>query len=91
MESGGETTGSDPLSSRWMDFEPPQGSGVLRIRIRCCDNHRKNGNWLKWQSLSRMFQENQWRVMRIEIGRSSCYADPPKHCLGVITSIKGYP
>ena len=27
-----------------------------------------------------MFRENRWHVMRVEIGRSSSYADPPKHC-----------
>jgi hypothetical protein len=29
-----------------------------------------------------MFRENRWGVMRVEIGRSSSYADPPKHCWG---------
>jgi len=53
----------------------------MRIRIRCRDNDHETCNWLKWQGLSRMFQENRWRVIWAEIGRSSSYADPPKHCL----------
>jgi hypothetical protein len=52
----------------------------MRIRIRCCDNDHKNCNRLKWQGLSCMFQENRWRVIRTEMGRSGSYADPPKHC-----------
>jgi hypothetical protein len=52
----------------------------MRIRIRCRDNDHENCNWLKWQGLSRMFQENRWRVIWAEIGRSGSYADPPKHC-----------
>ena len=51
----------------------------MRIRIEC-DNHHRNGNWLKWQSLSRMFQENRWRIIRTEIGRSGSSVDRPKHC-----------
>jgi hypothetical protein len=30
----------------------------MRIRIRSRANDHKHCNWLKWQSLSRMFQEN---------------------------------
>ena len=52
----------------------------MRIRIRCRDNDHENYNWLKWQGLSRMFQENRWRVIWTEIGRSGSYADRPKHC-----------
>ena len=51
----------------------------MRIRIRCHDNDHKHCNWLKWQSVLRMFQEKRWRVTRTEIGRSSSYADPPNH------------
>ena len=54
----------------------------MRIRIRCRDNYHNNCNWLKWQGLSRMFQNNRWRVIWAEIGRSGSYADPPKHCWG---------
>ena len=36
----------------------------MRIRIRCRDNDHKHCNWLKWQSVSRMFEENRWRLIR---------------------------
>ena len=52
----------------------------MPIRIRCRDNDHENCNWLKWQSLSRMFQENRWRVIWAEVGSSGSYADTPKHC-----------
>ena len=52
----------------------------MPIRIRCRGNHHKNGNRLKWEGVSRIFQENRWRVIRIEMGRSGSYADAPKHC-----------
>ncbi len=52
----------------------------MRIRIKCRDNYHENCSWLKWQGLSRMFQENRWRVVRAEIGRYCFYAVPPKHC-----------
>jgi len=52
----------------------------MRIRIRCRRNYHENCNWLKWQDLSRMFQENRWRIIRTEISRSGSYTDPSKHC-----------
>jgi|CXWL01.1.fsa_nt_gi hypothetical protein len=52
----------------------------MRIRKRCRDDDHKNGNWLKWQGLLCMCQANRGRVIRIEIGRSGSYADPPNHC-----------
>lgn len=52
----------------------------MRIRIRCRDNDHKHCNWLKWQSVSRMFQENRWRAIPTVIVRSGSYADPPNHC-----------
>ena len=52
----------------------------MRIRIRYRDNGHKNCLWLKWQSVSHMFQENRGRVIRTEIGRSRSYAGPPKQC-----------
>jgi len=54
----------------------------MRIRIRCRHNYHENCNWLKWQDLSRMFQENRWRIIRTEISRSGSYTDPSKHCSG---------
>jgi hypothetical protein len=52
----------------------------MRIRIRCRYNDHKRCNWLKWQSVSSMFQENRRRVIPTEIGRCDSYADPPNHC-----------
>ena len=52
----------------------------MPIRIRCRDNYHEHCNWLKWERLSRLFQEDRWRVIRTEIGRSGSYAGPPNHC-----------
>lgn len=48
--------------------------------IRCRDNDHKHCNWLKRQCVSLMFQENRWRVIRTEIGRSGSYEDQSSHC-----------